>query len=160
MGNAGAARETIDGRVVKGLVEANALAGASVIGQAGGFAVVVRYGDEERAIAAQRSRQIRLWRNLNTAAAYVQHELGVERFEVDMSYLDIAASDRSRPDTAERQRQLREAAEHDTWFRAEVQRTVDGVKDGTVRLIEEADWNQWLAEKKVSFDRRTKPDHG
>lgn len=156
MGNAGAARETIDGRVVKGLVEANALAGAAVIGQAGGFAVVVRYGKEERAIAAQRSRQIRLWRNLNTAAAYVQHELGVERFEVDMSDLDIAASDRSRPDTAERQRQLREAAEHDAWFRAQVQEALDGLKDGTNPIIPAEEWKRWVAEKRASLQRRAK----
>jgi hypothetical protein len=151
---------TIDGRLVKGLVEARVVTGAVVRGQAGGFAVVIRYGGQERVVAAQRSGNTRLWRNLNTAAAYVQNELGVERFEVDMRDLDISADDRSRPDTAERQRQLREAAEHDAWFRAQVQETLDGVKDGTVRLIEEEEWEAWFSEKMASLDRRGRRGNG
>lgn len=147
---------TIDGRLVKGLVEARAVTGAVVRGQAGGFAVVVRYGHQERTIVAQRSGNTRLWRNLNTAAAYVQNELGVERFEVDMRELDISADDRSRPDTAERQRQLREAAEHDAWFRAQVQEALDGIADGTNRLIDEEEWNAWKSEKRASLLRRAR----
>ncbi len=148
---------TVDGKVVKGLVEARALAGAVVVGQPGGFAVVVRYGDQERAIAAQRSGKMRLWRNLNTAAAFVQGELGVSRFEVDMDELDIGAEDRRRPDTAERHRQMREAAEHDAWFRGEVQRTLEGVQSGAVRTIGEAEWDEWFSRKMAWLDQRT--DH-
>lgn len=132
--------ETIDGKAVRGLVDAKAIKGAVVLGQPGGYAVVVKYGTQARAIAAQRSRRMRLWRNLNTAATYVQGELGVDRFEVDMSDLDIAAEDRSRPDTAERQRQLREAAEHDAWFRAQVQEAFDAEKAGTNPSISETEW--------------------
>jgi len=148
--------ETIDGKAVRGLVEARAVKGALLLGQPGGYAVVIRYGTQARAVAAQRSRRMRLWRNLNTAAAYVQNELGVERFEVDMSELDIAAEDRSRPDAAERQRQLREAAEHDAWFRAQVQEALDGLKDGTNRLVPDAEWQQWVAEKRASLQSRIK----
>lgn len=132
--------DIIDGKAVRGLVEAKAIDGAVVLGQPGGFAVVVRYGTQARAVAAQRSRRMRLWRNLNTAAAFVQSELGVERFEVDMRDLNIAAADRSRPDTAERQRQLREAAEHDAWFREQVQEALDGHDNGTNRSISEEEW--------------------
>jgi len=148
--------ETIDGKAVRGLVEGRAIKGALVLGQPGGYAVVIRYGAQSRAIAAQRSRRMRLWRNLNTAAAYVQHELGVERFEVDMGKLDVSASERKRPDTAERQRQLRQAAEHDAWFRAQVQEALDGLKDGTNRLIGEEEWQRWVAEKRASLQSRTK----
>ncbi|MFI0846104.1 hypothetical protein [Mesorhizobium sp. IMUNJ 23232] len=136
------------------MVEAKEIRSALVLGQPGGFAVVVRYGSQERAIAAQRSRRVRLWRNLNTAAAYVRDELGVQRFEIDMAEHDPAAMDRARPDTAERQRQLREAAEHDAWFRAQVQEALDGIKDGTNRPIEEAEWDDWFSEKIASLERR------
>jgi len=148
------APETIDGKSVRGLIEGRAIKSALVLGQPGGYAVVIRYGTQARAVAAQRSRRMRLWRNLNTAAAYVQSELGVERFEVDMRALDISAEDRSRPDAAERQRQLREAAEHDAWFRAEVQQTLDGIENGTVRLIPQEEWESIAAEMRRSLQAR------
>jgi len=151
--------ETIDGKAVRGLVDAKAIKGAVVLGQPGGYAVVVKYGTQARAVAAQRSRRMRLWRNLNTAATYVQSELGVERFEVDMSDLDISAEDRSRPDTAERQRQLHEAAEHDAWFRSEVQQTLNGIEDGTIRLIGEEEWDLIAAEMRRSLQARIDGNH-
>ena len=67
----------VDGKVVRSLVEARALRGAVVVGRPGGWAVVVRYGAEERAIGAQRSRKMRLWRNVDTAIRFVKDELGV-----------------------------------------------------------------------------------
>jgi hypothetical protein len=142
--------DIIDGKAVKSLVDAHAIGGAVVLGQPGGFAILVKYGSNERAIAAQRSRRMRIWRNLNTAAAYVRDELGVPRFEIDMADHDPDALERKRPDTAERQRQMREAAEHDAWFRAEVQKTLDGIADGTVGFISDeehkARWQKKRAE--------------
>ncbi|MGO9772639.1 MAG: hypothetical protein ACLPSW_24425 [Roseiarcus sp.] len=64
--------DTIDGKAVQSLVEAQAIRGAVVLGQPGGWNVLVRYGTLERAVAAQRARKPRLWRNLATAAAFVR----------------------------------------------------------------------------------------
>ncbi len=114
----------IDGKAVRSLVEAHAIHGAVVLGQPGGWAVLVRYGDLERAVAAQRARKPRLWRNLATAAAFVRDELRVARFEVDTLQHDPAAAPRKRPDQAERLRQQRHAAEHDAWFRGEVEKSL------------------------------------
>jgi hypothetical protein len=146
--------EIIDGKAVKSLVEAHAIHGAVVLGQPGGFAILVKYGANERGIAAQRSRRMRIWRNLNTAAAYVRDELGVPRFEIDMAEHDPDALERKRPDTAERLRQMREAAEYDTWFRAQVQETLDGIADGTVRLIGEEEWKTISERKRAELQRR------
>lgn len=132
--------DTIDGKTVKNLATAHALNGAVVFGQPGGFAVLVKFGTNERAVAAQRSRRMRIWRNLNTAAAYVNHELGLSRFEIDMTEHNPAAVERKRPDTAERQRQLHEAGEHDAWFRGQVQKALDGIEDGSNRAIPEDEW--------------------
>jgi len=118
--------DTIDGKTVKNLAIAHALNGAVVLGQPGGFAVLVKFGTNEKAVAAQRSRRMRIWRNLNTAAAYVSEELGLARFEIDMTEHDPAAVERKRPDTAERQRQL--------------QKALDGIEDGSNREISEDDW--------------------
>lgn len=126
--------DIIDGRAVKSLVEARALRGAIILGQPGGWAVVVRYGAMERAIAAQRARRARLWRNLNTAASYVRKELGLPRFEVDAIEHEPDAIERRRPDTAERQRRARAAVEHDAWFRREVEKTLQKADSA------DADW--------------------
>ena len=146
--------EIIDGKVVKNLAGAHALNGAVVFGQPGGFAVLVRYGVNERAVAAQRSRRMRIWRNLNTAAAYVRDELGIARFEIDMTDHDPAAVERKRPDTAERQRHIHEAATHDAWFRGEVQKALDGIKDGSNAAIPEDDWAARAKAKRADLQRR------
>lgn len=148
------ALETIDGKAVKNLAGAHALNGAVVFGQPGGFAVLVRYGVNERAVAAQRSRRMRIWRNLNTAATYVREELGLARFEIDMTDHDPAAVERKRPDTAERQRQIHEAAEHDAWFRGEVQKALDGIKDGSNAAIPDDEWAARVKAKRADLQRR------
>jgi hypothetical protein len=116
--------EIIDGKVVRSLIEAHAIRGATILGQPGGWAVLVRYGDVERAVAAQRAHHPRLWRNLNSAAAYVRDDLGVARFEVDTAGHQPDAVPRRRPDQAAALRRAHAAAEHDSWFRAEVGKAI------------------------------------
>ncbi|WP_404404993.1 hypothetical protein [Pelagibacterium halotolerans] len=149
--------EMIDSKAVKALVDAQAIEGAVVLGRPGGWAVLVRYGNHERVIAAQRSHRMRLWRNLNTVAAFVHHELGMPQFTVDAEAYDPEVNKRERPDAAERQRQLQEAAEHDSWFRAEVQKTLDGIAAGTVRMISDEEhkrsWQKKRAELLARIER-------
>lgn len=150
MGRASVTPETIDSKAVKSLVDAHAIRGATIFGQPGGWAVLVRYGALERAIAAQKSGTTRVWRHLDTAAAFVRQELGLPRFEVDTVGHDPHALERRRPDTAARQRRAHEAAEHDKWFRAEVQKTLDGIANGTVETVSHeehtARWHKKRAE--------------
>ena len=113
--------EIIDGKAVQSLVEAQAIWGATVLGQPGGWAVLVRYGGLERAVAAQRARKPRLWRNLATAAAFVRGELGVARFEVDAQAHEPGKGGVRRPDQAARMKAKNEAAGHDRWFREQVE---------------------------------------
>jgi hypothetical protein len=124
MQNAEAPREIIDGKAVRTLVEAQAIRGATILGQPGGWAVLVRYGTSERAVAAQRARRPRLWRNLNTAAAFVRDDLGVTRFDVDTMDHQPEANERRRPDQAAALRRTHAAAAHDAWFRAEVEKAI------------------------------------
>ena len=77
-------QKIIDGKAVQSLVDAHAIGGAVVLGQPGGWAVLVRYGALERAVAAQRaSRPRACGATWTTAAAFVRDELGLARFEVD-----------------------------------------------------------------------------
>ncbi len=112
----------IDGKAVRTLVEARAIRSATILGAPGGWSILVRYGDAERAVAAQRARAPRLWRTLAAAAAYIRDDLGVLRFEVDMAGHAPDARPRRRPDQAAALRRAHEAAEHDRWFRAEIEK--------------------------------------
>ena len=128
------APEIIDGKAVRSLVDTQAIRGATVLGQPGGWTVLVRYGALERAVAAQRGRAPRLWRNLATAAAFVRDELGVTRFDVDAEGHEPEVGARHRPDQAARMKARHLAAEHDAWFQAEVEKGV-GRADGS-----DAEW--------------------
>ena len=44
--------------------------------------MLVKYGAQERALAAQRSRQVRLFRRFETLTTYLK-EISIVRFEVD-----------------------------------------------------------------------------
>jgi hypothetical protein len=124
MPDVGAQYEIIDGKAVRSMVEAQAILGATILGQPGGWAVLVRFGAAERAVAAQRAHTPRLWRNLNSAAAYVRDDLGVARFEVDTLNHQPDAVVRRRPDQSQALRRAHAAAVHDTWFRNEVAQAI------------------------------------
>jgi hypothetical protein len=124
-----------------------------VLGQPGGWAVLVRYGTLERAVAAQRGRTPRLWRTLPAAAAFVKDELGLARFEVDAANYTPDPS-RRRPDQAERLRQAHQAAEHDAWFRGEVQKTLDGIAAGTVGFISNDEHQSRWKRKRAELQAR------
>jgi hypothetical protein len=153
MAHRSAVPDIIDGKAVQSLVAARAVLGATVLGQKGGWAVLVRYGALERAVAAQRGKP-RLWRNLATAAAFVRVELGVARFEVDAQAYEPDPQARRRPDQAERLRKQREAAEHDEWFRAEVRRTLDRIDTGQIGLVDEDAWAKRATDKRAELARR------
>ena len=61
------------------LVAAGAVRVVVAVGQPGGWTLLVRYG-----LAAQRSKQLRVFRKLDTLVLYLQ-QIGVSRFEVDAS---------------------------------------------------------------------------
>jgi hypothetical protein len=84
----------------------------------------------------------------------VRDELGLARFEIDMTAHDPAAVERKRPDTAKRQRQLREAGEHDGWFRSQVQKAMDGIGDGSNRAIPADEWAEKARMKRADLQRR------
>jgi hypothetical protein len=139
--------EIIDGKAVRSLVEAHALRGATILGRPGGWAVVVRYGSMERAVAAQRSRQMRLWRNLNTAAGYVRVELGMSRFEVVTDGHEPDAIERRRPDASAR---LKRALSYDEWAKKDLELALRQADDPATEWI---DNDQAMAELNALVDR-------
>ena len=83
------ATETIDHGTLSRLVEAGVVKGAHIVGQSGGWAVVVKYGLTERPLAAQRTRQVRLFRRFETLVSYLK-DMGIARYEVDAAGFEVA----------------------------------------------------------------------
>lgn len=115
-----AAQHTLTHSALTNLVEAGAVRAAHVVGQKGGWAVLVKFGRDERVLAAERSKQVRIFRKFETLTAYLK-EVGIVRFDVDAANFDPVGLRASRPDRAEAMRKAHEASEHDRWFRKEVE---------------------------------------
>jgi hypothetical protein len=116
---------SIDHSTLSILVQAGAIQSAQVLGQSGGWAVMVRYGNRECPLAAQRSQKMRLFRSLETLANYLKG-IGIAQFEVNATQFDPVASNRTqRPDRALALRRTHESAAYDAWFREQVQHSLD-----------------------------------
>lgn len=121
--------ETIDHTTLTRLVEAQAVRAAHVIGQPGGWSVIVKYGMTERALAATRSREVRIFKKLETLVGYLK-DLGVSRFDVNAADYDPAGGRvLTRPDTSAALKRAHAAAAHDTWFRAQVESALQEADD-------------------------------
>ena len=118
-------RETIDHVTLSRLIEASAVRGANVVGQPGGWGVVIQYGMTERALAAKRG-PVRIFRKFETLTDYLKN-IGVTRYQVDATEYDPVALkvERHRADASERMKHAHEAATYDKWFRAQVQEALD-----------------------------------
>ena len=118
--------ETIDHSTLSRLVEAGAVDAAHVVGKTGGWSVVIRYGKSERPLAAQRSRQVRLFKRMDTLVSYLK-DVGISQFDVDAA--EYVSEATSRPDRAAALRRTHEAAEYDKWFRQQVEEAIREADD-------------------------------
>src|SRR5450759_1857175 len=105
--------ETIDHTTLTKLADAGVVRSAHVVGQAGGWGILVKYGMTERALAAQRSHQVRIFRKLETLVAYLKG-VGIPRFDVDAVNYDAEGENLyKRPDRAAAMKDAHEAAAYD-----------------------------------------------
>ncbi|MGO7535483.1 hypothetical protein [Rhizobium leguminosarum] len=118
--------ETIDHTTLSRLVEAGSVDAAHVVGKTGGWSVVIRYGKAERPLAAQRSRQVRVFKRMDTLVTYLKG-VGISQFDVDAA--GYAPETASRPDRAAALRRTHEAAEYDRWFREQVEEAIREADD-------------------------------
>ena len=120
-------KNTIDTAVAKRMVETQAISSASIIGQPGGWLVMLKIGVLEKALGAQRSDQPRLWKSLDRCVDYLRNELQIARFDMldatNFSIDPMAGSTKNR--AAERMREAHQAAAYDKWFKAEIQEAID-----------------------------------
>lgn len=147
--------ETIDHGTLSRLVEAGAVRAAHVVGQPGGWAVMVRYGTHERTLAAQRSRQVRLFRHFETLVSYLK-DLGLPQFDVDAANYDQASTTATkRPDRSKALKRAHEAAAYDDWFRAQVQASIDDSRPS----IPDEEVKMHFAKKRAALRDRIAKEH-
>jgi hypothetical protein len=107
------------------LAEAGVVRSAHVVGQAGGWGILVKYGMTERALASQRSHQMRIFRKLETLVEYLKG-IGIPRFDVDAAnYKPDEKNAYKRPDRAEAMKNAHEAAAYTKWLKEEIQEAID-----------------------------------
>jgi hypothetical protein len=103
---------TIREPVLRELVQAAAVTRATVTGKEKGFSVIVHYGSVERTLATTRGG-VRLFASLDTAGAFVR-DVGLPKFEVDMSGHEPGRLRKARPDRAEALRHTRTKMQQQT----------------------------------------------
>ena len=117
--------ETIDHTTLTKLAEAGVVRSAHVVGQDGGWGILVKYGMTERALAAQRNHQVRIFRKLETLVAYLKG-VGIPCFDVDAANYDPHSDTATkRPDRAAAMKDAHAAAAYAKWLKAEVQEALD-----------------------------------
>ena len=117
--------QTIDHTTLTKMAQAGVVLTAQVVGQSGGWGVLVKCGMTEHALAAQRSHQIRIFRKLETLVSYLKG-IGIARFDVDaVNYDADSGAAYKRPDRAIAMKGAHEAAAYDKWLKAEIQEAID-----------------------------------
>lgn len=109
---------TIDHITLQRLVEAGVVHNAEVVGQPGGWEIFVKYGMVEQALAARRGA-VRIFSRFETLVNYLKN-IGISQFNVNASNFNPAER-RARPDASERMKRTYSAADHDKWFREQVE---------------------------------------
>ncbi|PWF48556.1 antitoxin PaaA2 family protein [Massilia glaciei] len=117
--------ETIDHATLTTLSKAGVVRSAHVVGQDGGWSVLVKYGMTERVLAAQRTHKVRVFRKLDTLVDYLKG-VGISRFEVDaLAYDPNGVTVIKRPDRAAAMKNAHAAAAYTKWLTAQIHEAID-----------------------------------
>jgi len=125
------AEDKISQTTLKTLVEADAIHSASVVGEASGFYIAVKYGETEKVLTA-RAGNVRFFRSMDTVVDYLRKTIGIGRFNVEMANYDpeqMKDTGRKRPDRKEAMLKVNQAVERDKWFRQQVEQGLKSVEE-------------------------------
>lgn len=146
--------ETIDHNTLARLVEADAVRSAHVIGQPGGWGIVVKYNRTERPLAATRSREVRVFKKLETLVGYLK-EIGISRFDVDaMNFDPQTVTTYRRPDASESLKRAHAAAAHDQWFREQVTQGLKEADDPATQWVSRETVKAESARRRAEWRKR------
>jgi len=133
--------QTIDTATARRMAEAGTIRGVSIIGQPGGWSVMLKTGMLEKPLGGQKTDKPRTWRSLDTLTEYLRKDLSIVRIDgVDATHHSSAdVHRRGRPDAAARMKRAHEAAAHDAWFRAQVDAGIKEADDPATQWISNED---------------------
>lgn len=146
--------DTIDQNTLMHLVEAGAVHGASIIGQPGGWGVVIQYGMTERALAAKRG-SVRNFARFETLVGYLK-KMGIAKYQVDATEYDPTTikEERFRENAAERMRHAHEAAAHDKWFRTQIEQALQEADDPVTVWLSNEEVKMQSAKRRAEWSKR------
>lgn len=131
---------TIDHATLARMFEAGVIRGVSIVGQSGGWGVVIQYGTTESVLAAKRGA-VRIFRTFETLVAYLRG-IGIATYQVDASQFDPEALKigRKRADAAERMKNAHEAAAYEGWLTQQIQAAIDDPRPSVPHSDVAAEW--------------------
>ncbi len=154
--------QTIDTAMARRMVEASAIRGAAIIGQPGGWSVLLKLGMQEKPLGAQRSDRPRVGRSLDRCVEYLRSELHLARFELlDATHFSPTSleGNRSREAAAERLRRTHGAAAHDKWFREQVEQALKEADDPNTEWVPHEVVKADMAKQRAALLKRIKGAH-
>ena len=147
--------KTIDHGTLRRLVDAGAQVGAEVIGSAEGWGVVINYGRASQTLSATRG-QPRTWRQFETLAGYLK-DLGITEVRVNTAEFESGATtgkhDKRSTTASDRMKRAHQAAAYDTWFRDQVQASIDDPRPS----IDDDQARKQFAAKRAALTKRAAP---
>lgn len=148
--------DTIDHNTLAHLVEAGAVRGADVIGQAGGWGVIIKYGMTERALAAQRGA-VRNFKKFETLVSYLKG-IGIAEYHVNAVNFDPDSlkTHPSRPDATERMKIAHQAAAYNKWFLEQVDKGIREADDPNTIMTPHSKVKKEFAAKRKELESRIK----
>lgn len=120
-------RHTIDTAMAKHMVEAETIRTAGIIGQPGGWSVMLKIGIIEKTLGAQRTDKPRIWKSLDRCVDYLKTELHITRFDMldATNHSDIPMEGATKNNAADRMREAHQASAYSKWLKAEIQEAID-----------------------------------
>ncbi len=143
----------IDHGTLRRLVDAGAQVGADVVGSAGGWGVVINYGRASQTLAATRGKP-RTFRQFETLASYLK-ALGIVEYRVNTARFEPGAAaanpaDKRSATASQRMKRAHQAAAYDTWFREQVQASIDDPRPS----VDDAEARKQFAAKRAGAARK------
>ncbi|HUB88422.1 MAG TPA: hypothetical protein VMA74_01690 [Dyella sp.] len=135
------------------LVAAGTVKSATILGKSGGYAVLTSVGAQQRPLGTKYGTT-RMFSTIDTAVR-VMRELGVQRFQLDVTNFEEGRLRAPRPDVAVKAKAARDALAHDKWFRAQVDEALAEDARGEATWHEhDAMWNELEAETRRRLAER------
>jgi hypothetical protein len=147
--------KTIDHGTLRRLVDAGAHVGAEVIGATGGWGVVINYARASQTLSATRG-QPRTWRQFETLAGYLK-DLGITEVRVNTAEFEpgpgTGKQDKRSTTASDRMKRAHQAAAYDSWFREQVQASIDDPRPS----IDDEQVRKQFAAKRAALAKRPAP---